>query len=354
MVEGNGSGERVVAVTGVSGVLAQRLLPLLDANPSIDRIVGLDVRDPARFARKLEFQRVDVHGADLVPYLRGVNAVVHLALAMDPMLDDEALARRVHVDGTRRLLDAAATANVAKFVIPSTTAVYGAWANNPVPLTEDAPLRPSPGFFAASVIAECERLVGEWAGPQTGRVGTRLRLAPVVGAGVHSLFASIALGHAPVRVRGAAPPVQVVHVDDAATALELAAVGDVSGALNVACDGWLDADEAAALVPGRRPPGVPYDVAERYLAATWSTGIGDAPPSVLPYLVHPWVVANDRCKAAGWKPRHSNDEAILLSTPVGERSVVPWLAGAGALATGVGLGTWWLARRQRRARAVRR
>ena len=36
-----------VAVTGVSGFIGQRLLPLLDASPDVTRIVGLDVRDPA-------------------------------------------------------------------------------------------------------------------------------------------------------------------------------------------------------------------------------------------------------------------------------------------------------------------
>src|SRR5207253_3684933 len=115
-------------------------------------------------------------------------------------------------------------------------------------------------------------------------------------------------------VRGSIAPVQIVHADDAAAALEHAAIFDLDGAYNVAADGWLTPDEAGALLFGRRMPGVPYELAERFFGATWSTGLGDAPPAVLPYLVHPWVVANDRLKAVGWKPRHSNDEAILLAT----------------------------------------
>jgi nucleoside-diphosphate-sugar epimerase len=71
--------EIVVAVTGVSGFLGQRLLPLLDASPHVDRIVGLDIRDPARRARKLEFHRADVLGTDLTPYFRDVSSIVHLA-----------------------------------------------------------------------------------------------------------------------------------------------------------------------------------------------------------------------------------------------------------------------------------
>jgi nucleoside-diphosphate-sugar epimerase len=348
VVDENAPGERVV-VTGVSGFLGQRLLPLLDANPRVDRIIGLDVREPARRARKLEFHPVDILGASLTPYFRGATVVVHLAAVVGPMLD-EALLTRVNVDGLRAALSAGSANGVRKVVRPSSAAVYGAWANNPVPITEDAPLRPSPAFLPAILDAECERLLVQWADAHDGRIATRLRLAPVVGAGAHSLFAAIAVGSAPTRVRGASPPVQVVHVDDAAAALDLAVTKDLDGAFNVAADGWLPGDEASALFPSRRLPGVPYDIAERVLTATWSTGWGDAPPSVLPYLVHPWVVANDRVKSAGWRPRHGNDEAILLATPTREPGIWPWLAGAGAVTAGVALGTWWLARAARRRR----
>jgi len=67
----------------------------------------------------------------------------------------------------------------------------------------------------------------------------------------------------------------------------------------------------------------------------------------VPYLVHPWVVGNDRLKAVGWKPQHSNDEAILLATPLEAPSIVPWFAGAAAVTSGLAVGTWWLKRRSR-------
>ena len=337
----------VVAVTGVSGFLGQRLLPLLDASPHVDRIIGLDIRDPARRARKLEFHRVDVVGSDLTPYLRDASSVVHLAAVLGPLPDD-VLFTRVNIDGTRRVLEAATAGGVKKIVRPSSTAVYGAWANNPVPITEDAPLRPSPAYLPAIVDGECERLLAQWASAAPGRIATRLRIAPIVGAGAHSLFTEVATGRAPVRVRGATPGVQVVHIDDAAAALELTTAVDLDGAYNVAADGWLAYEEAAALLPGPRMPALPEAVARRVLSLTWATGLGDAPPAVVPYLMHSFVVANDRLKSAGWKPHHSNDEALLLATGIPDRSLVPWLAGAGAVTAGAALGTWWLTRRARR------
>ena len=68
----------------------------------------------------------------------------------------------MNVEGTRRVLDAAAAVGVRKIVRLSTTAAYGAWATNPLPLTEDAPLRPNPGFTSAVHAAEVERLLAEW------------------------------------------------------------------------------------------------------------------------------------------------------------------------------------------------
>ena len=339
--------EIVVAVTGVSGFLGQRLLPLLDAGPHIDRIVGLDIREPARRARKLEFHRVDVVGTDLTPYLRDVTSVVHLASVIGPVLD-EALFTRVSVEGTKHVLDAATANGVKKIVRPSSTAVYGAWANNPVPITEDMPLRPSPGYLPAIVDGECERLLAQWASEGPGRIATRLRIAPIVGGGASSLLTAVVTGRAPVRVRGATPPVQVVHVDDAAAALELATAVDLDGAYNVAADGWLTYEEASAMVAGGRVPALPVALATRALALSWASGLGDAPPALVPYLVHPFVVANDRLKRAGWKPHHSNDEALLLATGAPDRSVLPWLAGAGAVAVGAAIGTWWLTRRRGR------
>jgi hypothetical protein len=89
-------------------------------------------------------------------------------------------------------------------------------------------------------------------------------------------------------------------------------------------------------------------MAERFLALAWMTGLGDAPASVMPYLVHPWVVAGDRLKSAGWKPRYSNEEALLLAPPVNDMNVVPWMAGAAVCTAGSLVGAWLVARGFRR------
>ncbi|MFN8035175.1 MAG: NAD-dependent epimerase/dehydratase family protein [Acidimicrobiia bacterium] len=330
-----------VAISGVSGVLGRALVPRLE--PVVDRIVGLDVRDLGPHGPAVVFHRVDVATTDLKPLLEGIDVVIHLAGIADP-IPDESLMTHVNIEGTRRLLEAASAVGARKVVRVSSTNVYGAWPNNAVPLTEDAPLRPNPGFTPAVHGAEVERLLAEWAEDHPTATVTTLRTAPVVGQGIDHLAARLLAGHPPMRIRGAAPPVQFVHVDDVVAALVLVARSDAPGVFNVAADGWLAAEDAAALMPRRLTVPVPEQVAERALAATWSTGLGEVPPSIMPYLEHPWVVANDRLKLLGWQPSHTNEEALIAGVPARPETlstIARYAAvAAGALAVGAAVG-WW-------------
>ncbi len=328
---GVSAGPLTVAVTGASGFVGQHLLPLLDRAPEVGRLVGLDVRDPARRVRHLDFHRVDIAHAELKPLVEDADVVLHLAAIHDPVPDVDLIAR-VNIEATRRVLDVAATVGVRRVVLMSSATVYGAWPNNPVPLTEEAPLRPNPEYPPAVQAAEVERLLAEWRRDHPGVAVVVLRPAPVLGAGAEHLLARI-IAAGTVPVRGTAAPVQCVHVDDAADALVRACVGDLDGVYNVAADGWLDHEDALELQARRRRPPVPEELAARLLTASWTSGMGDVHPGVVPLLVHPWVVANDRLRATGWAPRHSNEETLVATADHLPRPAVwPWVvAGAGAL-----------------------
>jgi UDP-glucose 4-epimerase len=342
-------GVHSVAVTGASGFVGRHLLPALADHPDVDRVVGLDVREPERRPRTVDFARVDIAGTDLKPLLEGIDVVVHLAGVVDPVLD-VALMERVNVEGTRRVLDAAASVGARRVVRISTAAVYGAWADNPVPLQEDAALRPNPDFSPAVQGAEVERLLAEWRHDHADVTVTTLRSAPVVGPGAERLAARILLGRPPLRVRGAEPPVQVVHLDDLVAALALAATRDLPGTFNVAADGWLDAGEARDLLPRSSMPALPGEVLERWLRRTWDLGLGDVPAGVVPYLTYPWVVDNSRLRAAGWAPAHGNADAIIeavASLPA--RDATPLLVAGGSLVLVTGAAVALRRRRRRRS-----
>jgi UDP-glucose 4-epimerase len=146
--------------------------------------------------------------------------------------------------------------------------------------------------------------------------------------------------------------VQAVHVDDLVSALALAVSNDIPGVFNVAADGWLSQDDVRALLPRSFIPPLPAELLGRVLSRLWSTGLGDVPPTVVPYLVHPWVIANDRLEGMGWRPQHTNEEAILegLDSLPPPPSAARYAILAG-LALTVGTAAGLLLRRRRRKRS---
>jgi nucleoside-diphosphate-sugar epimerase len=257
---------------------------------------------------------------------------------VDPVPDEKLMAR-VNVGGTRHVLEEAAAVGIRRIVRVANAAVYGAWPDNPVPLTEQSMLRPNADFSPSVQGAEVARILSQWRAEHPDVTVTSLRAAPVVGgAGSERLLARILLGRPPLRVRGARPPVQVLHVDDLVSALVLAATTDLPGVYNVAADGWLAGDAAAALVPGPHPPGVPAEALERALARTWDLGMGEIPPGIVPYLQHPVVLDTTKLRATGWAPTVSNEDAIREAVgALPPRDRRPAIA-AGAL-VGVGVAT---------------
>jgi nucleoside-diphosphate-sugar epimerase len=340
-----------IAVTGASGLVGQRLLPRLAEQEHVTRLIGLDVRDPLRRVRNLEFHRVDIGGAELKPLLDAADVLVHLATVVDP-IPDETLMARVNVEGTRRVLEAAAAVGVRKVIRVSSAAVYGAWPNNPVPLTEDATLRPNPGFAFAAERAEIERLGAEWRDAHPGTVIGVLR--PVRTAGTEPrdwLVPALRPGPA-VPEHADDPPVQFVHVDDVAAAVDLARRERLDGAFNVAPDGSIPGDQVRSLMGA--PPKVPLPerVAGRLVRWGFRWGLGTTPPELVPYTLHPWVVANDRLRLHGWAASVTNEEACVETFDTGMWSALSprrrqeiALGVVGAGIAGVAAGGALLARR---------
>jgi UDP-glucose 4-epimerase len=348
-----GPAATTVVITGVSGFLGQAVLRRLAGSPSVGRLVGLDMREPGFRPRGLQFHLVDVAGSDLRPLFDGADVLVHLAGVHDAIPDEDLMAR-VNVGGTRRVLEAAAAAGVTKVVLISSAAVYGAWPNNPIPLTEDAPLRPNPGFPLGVHKAELERLLAEWALMRPAVTTTVLRPAFVLGARADHAMARLIRARVPLTVGGSVAPVQFVHEDDATEAIALAVERDLPGVYNVAAEGWLSRDELRALLGRKVQPSIGPELMERTLRRLFSAGLVDVPPSEVPYLVHSWVVAIDRLKAEGWNPQHTNEETVLAClrgrVPTSAWKTAVAAAGGATLAT-TGLVVAGLLRRRRRRSA---
>ncbi|MEX1177618.1 MAG: NAD-dependent epimerase/dehydratase family protein [Nitriliruptor sp.] len=299
-----------VAVTGAAGLIGRRLVELLLDDPDVARVVAIDVTDPdgEPVAARLERRRGDVRDPAIGASFVGADVVVHLAFVLDPSRD-EATMHAVNVGGTRTVLQAARDAGVRKVVYVSSAVVYGAHPDNPLPITEDQPLRPNTPFNYAEHKAEIERWLWPWAAQQDDMVVTVLRPSIVAGPGVSNFISRQLDAPRFNAIRGHKPPIQFVHVDDVASALVHTVHHDLPGPYNVSSVGWLSFDEVTAIA-GRKVLEVPEELAFTLAARLWKLGLGEAPAGQVPYLMHPWVVGVDALVATGWRPARSNRDAL--------------------------------------------
>ena len=109
-----------VLVTGSSGRIGGAIAARLALR---HQVAGVDRRPGALTAEVADVRDT----ARLAPLLAGVDAIVHTASLHVPDLaaQDARQFREVNVDATRRLLQAAGEAGVARFVYTSTTSLYG-------------------------------------------------------------------------------------------------------------------------------------------------------------------------------------------------------------------------------------
>jgi len=246
----------------------------------------------------------------------GEDSAVAPVPAGDPELgrrlqDADALVHLGGPDGLDDVLRAAGDARVDHVVYFSTATVYGAWSDNAVPLSEDTPLRPNPRFEFAIGHAEAERLLAEWSDDHPTAAVSVLRPAMILAEDTESRLART-LGRPPLfRSRDGGPAQQFLHVDDLAEAAAHVLQARLDATCNVAPDGWLSAETARRLATSGPSLPLPELLARPALALAHRLGLTQLSPDAVPYAEHPWVVANDRLKESGWRPRHSSEEAVV-------------------------------------------
>lgn len=342
-----------VVVTGSAGSVGSRVCALLADSEAVEGVIGLDITRRSGSNDKITDHQVDLLSHDLKPLMEGALTVVHLASSFDPRNDGIDTAH-VDVEATRRVLEAASGVGVTRVVLLSSAMVYGAWKTNPVPITEAHPVRPNDDFSFALVKAEIEKLADEWRAAHPGSEVVVLRPTTALAEGEVSWVARSLRAAALIEVADQDPPIQFLHLDDLASAVVLAAGGGLSGAYNVAPDGHMDGEVRREL-SGRVPRvKLPEDAAEEVERFRWRHRLAPTPPGLTPYTMHPWVVANDRLRRAGWEPTMTNEQAYVDGTP-GK----PWatmnakrrqdlaLGTAAVLGTAALAGMGWLIRRLR-------
>ena len=324
-----------VAITGPTGTFGSGLVPLLEADDRIGRVIGIARRpfDPASQGwSKMTYRQGDVRDREaLEAAFAGADVVVHLAFMITGNAPREEI-RAINVEGTLNAFRAAAAAGAKRFVYASSVAAYGFHPDNPVPLTEDWPARPAARLFYAQEKAEIEELLGRWSQSHPGVDLYMLRPPIVLGPNaigakdvlpgpLAPLGAALAglIGRIPVPLPALAPDLQLqfIHERDVGSAfLQCILAAGPPGVYNIAADGVMTgADVARELGFAALPlPGGPVRAAARAASA-----LPFLPPVAewVEAVSHPAIMDAGKAKRElGWAPRYTGAEALrdTLST----------------------------------------
>ena len=297
-----------VAVTGAARGIGRALVAQLATSAHVRKVVAID--DHRGDVPGVTWRVADVRDPALAGRLAGVDVVVHADLDLRP--DAEHRARRAfNVRGAQTVLTSAAAGRVGRVVLVTSAMVYGARADNAVPLPETTPLAADVDSSVAGDLLEIEQLARRSPRSHPGMEVTVVRPAALVGDEIDTIVTRHFEAPRLLTVKGCEPRWQFCHVEDLVSALELAVTGDVTGEFAVGSDGWLDA-EAVGELSGLRgielPAGLTFGTAQRL----HRVGVTPAEAADLRYVVYPWVVDCATLRAAGWQAKHDNAQALQV------------------------------------------
>lgn len=328
-----------VAVTGPTGEIGISTVDALERDPAVDRVIGMARRpfDPdAHGWTKTSYQQGDILDREAVDaFVADADVVIHLAFIV---LGTREESQRVNVAGTRNVFEATVAAErPRRLVYTSSVAAYGYHSDNPVPLTEQTPVRGSAEHYYSEQKAACEAVLAETTDGTSLEVFV-LRPCIVAGPKATALADAMPWNSLPAALRSATKavsvlkppfpdpgtPMQLIHHDDVAAAIALtASTSAPAGIYNIAGDGEVSLSDVATAL-GARPVRVPA------VTAT----IASAVIARLPFLPSSteWLhamrtsVVMDIGKAKsvlGWAPRYTAAETLqAMASTVAQRESV--------------------------------
>jgi nucleoside-diphosphate-sugar epimerase len=309
-----------IVVVGATGNIGTSVLRSLEDEERVESVLGVARRKPELTVPKVEWAEADVVTDDLVPLLRGADAVILLAWIIQPSRD---LTKQwmVNVEGSTRVARAVAEAGVPALLYASSVGTYSPGPKDQR-VDESWPTGGIPTSYYGRHKAEVERRLDRFERESPGVRVVRMRPGLVfkreAATGIRRLFAGpfLPAGLAQPALINLIPRIeglrsQIIHSYDVGEAFRLALLSDVRGAFNLATEPVLDADEIGRIL-GAQPVPFSARVARAGADLSWRLRLQPVPPGWLDLSRRVPIMDTTRARQElGWEPRYDAGETLL-------------------------------------------
>lgn len=307
---------RSVLVTGGSGYLGSQLVAQLAADRGdLEALVSLDLR-PVAEAERLSgvvYEAGDIREPVIADLLRRhrVDTVVHLAAIVTPgKHDTREFLHSIDVGGTENVVAACLETGVRRFIVTSSGAAYGYYADNPQPLSEDDAIRGNPEFAYSDHKRQVEEFLARQREEHPELEQVIFRPGTILGSSAQNQITALFDGRVVLGVRGSDTPFVFIWDQDVVGCLIEAVRGGRVGIYNVAGDGVMTLAEIAAVI-GKPVVSLPAWLIQGVLGVLHPLGLAQYGPEQVNFLRYRPVLSNDRLQNVfGYKPRMTSREVF--------------------------------------------
>lgn len=306
---------RVVLVTGLSRDLPSRFarsLADLGESAGIDKVVGIDVVPPEGDLGGVKYVRADIRTPVVgkVMAVEEVDTVVHLGTG-PAQRGRGSGTKEINVIGSMQLLAACQRApQVQKFILGSSTAVYGTSPRDPAMFSESSSAKGGVKTGFPKDAVEVESYTRGFARRRPDILITTLRAATLLHPEVDSPFASYFENPVLPAAFGYDPRLQFLHLEDALNVLTEAVLRDRPGTFNVAGDGIVLLSQASRRLgrPVMPLPPLGFGAAARRMIRVMGS---DIPPDLHRLLTYGRVVDTSALRDIfGYQTIHSTEDTL--------------------------------------------
>lgn len=308
-----------VLILGGAGGLSYLLSKLLLTEHKNIQITAVDTREANLKIQddRYQFKKIKYSKGNFENLFRDgkFDSVFHLARMSHSLEGYQEVFKRLELNiiGTSTILDLCEEYQIKKVIILSTFHVYGALPDNPVFITEDAPLRASINYPELRDVVEMDQVATNWMWKNQNETETIvLRPCNIIGSLINNTMSRYLASSTTISPMDYKPMFQFIHEFDMAHILYQALTELPTGTYNVAPDDYIDLKKALTFLGSKSLP-FPMFIAHLVNKGLAAAGL-KIPDYFIEYLKYSCLISNEKLKKnlKGVKLRFTTEQALEL------------------------------------------